>query len=90
MEHFKKRHIGISESDKKLMLETLELNSMDELIDQTIPRDIRLHTPLSLPPALTEQEYAEEIERFAARNKVYTSYIGMGWYDTITPAPIYR
>ncbi len=90
MEHFKKRHIGISESDKRLMLETLELNSMDELIDQTIPRDIRLQTPLSLPPALTEQEYAEEIERFAARNKVYTSYIGMGWYDTITPAPIYR
>ncbi len=90
MEHFKKRHIGISESDKKLMLETLELNSMDELIDQTIPRDIRLQTPLSLPPALTEQEFAEEIERFAARNKVYTSYIGMGWYDTITPAPIYR
>jgi len=90
MEHFKKRHIGISESDKKLMLETLELNSMDELIDQTIPRDIRLQTPLSLPPALTEQEYAEEIERFAAHNKVYTSYIGMGWYDTITPAPIYR
>ncbi|HOO94448.1 MAG TPA: aminomethyl-transferring glycine dehydrogenase [Proteiniphilum sp.] len=90
MEHFKYRHIGISEADKKVMLETLGVNSVDELIEQTIPGDIRLTKPLTLPAALTEQEYAEEISRIAARNRVYASYIGMGWYDTITPAPIYR
>lgn len=90
MEQFKYRHIGISEADKKVMLETLGVNSMEELIEQTIPGDIRLVKPLTLPAALTEQEYAEEIARIAARNRVYASYIGMGWYDTITPAPVYR
>ncbi|MDD2511725.1 MAG: aminomethyl-transferring glycine dehydrogenase [Proteiniphilum sp.] len=90
MEHFKCRHIGINEADKQMMLETLGLHSMDDLIDQTIPRNIRLEQPLRLPKALTEQEYAEEIAHIASRNKVFTSYIGMGWYDTITPAPIYR
>ena len=90
MEHFKYRHIGISEADKQSMLESLGVNGMDELIEQTIPQDIRLAKPLSLPAALTEQEYAGEIAQLAARNRVYASYIGMGWYDTITPAPIYR
>ncbi len=90
MEHFKYRHIGISEADKQSMLERIGLSSMEELINQTIPADIRLAAPLSLPAALTEQEYAGEIAHLAARNRVYASYIGMGWYDTITPAPIYR
>src|SRR5690606_19147094 len=90
MEHFKNRHIGISEADKHVMLEILGVKSIEELIDQTIPRDIRLEKPLALPAALSEQEYAEEIARIAARNRVFASYIGMGWYDTITPAPIYR
>ena len=90
MEQFKTRHIGITEADKKGMLEAINLSSMDELIDQTIPSDIRLTEPLSLPKALSEHEYAEEIARIASQNNVYTSYIGMGWYDTITPAVIYR
>lgn len=90
MEQFKTRHIGITEHDKQKMLEEIDLSSMDELIDQTIPSDIRLKEPLSLPEALTENEYAEEIARIASLNKVCTSYIGMGWYDTVTPAVIYR
>lgn len=90
MEQFKNRHIGINESDKQKMLATIGVSSIDELIDQTIPMDIRLQTPLSLPKALSEQEYAEEIAQIASQNKVFTSYIGMGWYDTITPAAIYR
>lgn len=90
MEQFKNRHIGINEADKKKMLETLGLTSIEELIGQTIPADIRLSESLSLPEALSEQEYAEEIAEIASKNKLFASYIGMGWYDTITPAAIYR
>jgi glycine dehydrogenase len=90
MEQFKNRHIGINDDDKQKMLETLGLNSIDELIYQTIPSDIRLSAPLSLPKPLSEQEYAEEIASIASQNQIFASYIGMGWYDTITPAVIYR
>ena len=90
MEHFKSRHIGISADEQKIMLDALGVATLDELIDQTIPKDIRMPKPLALPKALTEQEYAEEIASIAAKNKVFASYIGMGWYDTITPAAIYR
>jgi len=72
------------------MLEELGVTSIEELIDQTIPNDIRLSQPLSLPEPLSEQEYAEEITRIASQNQVFASYIGMGWYDTITPAVVYR
>ena len=72
------------------MLKSLGVQSVEELIDQTIPADIRLSTPLSLPTPLSEQEYTEEIAQIASQNKIFTSYIGMGWYDTITPAAIYR
>ncbi|MCE5206472.1 MAG: aminomethyl-transferring glycine dehydrogenase [Porphyromonadaceae bacterium] len=90
MEQFKNRHVGISESEKEMMLKSLGINSVEELINQTIPADIRLSEPLSLPAPLSEQEYAEEIAQIASRNQVFTSYIGMGWYDNITPAAIYR
>lgn len=87
---FKHRHIGVSESEKKQMLDEIGLPSMEALIDETIPSDIRLKKPLSLPKALTEHEYSEEIAHIASLNQVRTTYIGMGWYDTITPAAIYR
>ena len=87
---FKFRHNGINEAEKAKMLETLGVSSIEELIDQTIPADIRLKKPLALPKALSEQEYAEEIAQIASQNRVFASYIGMGWYDTITPAAIYR
>ena len=90
MEHFKSRHIGISAEEQQIMLEAIGVSTLDELIDQTIPTDIRLPETMSLPKALSEQEYAEEIAAIASKNKVFASYIGMGWYDTITPAAIYR
>ena len=90
MEQFKSRHNGINSDEEKKMLEVIGLSSIDELIDQTIPSDIRLKQPLALPDAISENEFAEEITALAAKNKIYTSYIGMGWYDTITPAAIYR
>ncbi|MGV8963075.1 MAG: aminomethyl-transferring glycine dehydrogenase [Candidatus Saccharimonadaceae bacterium] len=90
MEHFKSRHIGINAEEQQIMLEAIGVSSLDELIDQTIPTDIRIPGRMSLPKALSEQEYAEEIASIASKNKVFASYIGMGWYDTITPAAIYR
>ncbi len=90
MEQFKNRHVGLTEAEKQIMLTTIGVNSVEELVDQTIPADIRLSKPLSLPSPLSEYEYAEEIAHIASQNQVFTSYIGMGWYDTITPAAIYR
>jgi len=90
MEQFKSRHIGINESDKQKMLESIGLNIMEELISQTIPSNIRLTKQLSLPKALSEHEYSKVIADIASKNEVFASYIGMGWYDTITPAAVYR
>lgn len=84
------RHIGINEKDIELMLNTIGVKSMDELIDKTIPSNIRLDKPLNLPEPMTERAYIEHINALGAKNKIYTSYIGMGWYDTITPAVIQR
>jgi glycine dehydrogenase len=89
-EMFYYRHIGIDDNDRQIMLEKIGAKSPDELIDQTIPLHIRLKNGLNLPPALGEREYAEEIASLAARNRICTSYIGMGWYDTVVPAPIVR
>ena len=84
------RHIGVSEQDEALMLQTVGANSLDELINQTIPASIRLKTTIELPEPLTEQQYAGHIADIASKNKLFTSYIGQGWYDTCTPAVIQR
>ena len=87
---FANRHIGITDADLSLMLKTIGVSSLDELIDRTIPRQIRLKQPLDLLPAMTEREFAEHIACMASHNKIYKSYIGTGWYDTLTPAVILR
>ena len=84
------RHVGISEADEQQMLQKIGVKSLDELIDKTIPDNIRLEQPLNLPAAMTEYEFAQHIASLAAMNKLYTTYIGMGWYNTITPAVILR
>ena len=84
------RHIGISEKDEAQMLHKIGVASLDELIDKTIPTNIRLKAPLALPEAMTEYEFGCHIAELAAKNKLYTTYIGMGWYNTITPAVIQR
>ena len=84
------RHIGISEKDEKQMLRKIGVDSLNELIDKTIPAYIRLKEPLALPEAMTEYEFGQHIAGLAAKNKLYTTYIGMGWYNTITPAVIQR
>ncbi len=87
---FVNRHVGIAEEQIPSMLETVGVQSLDQLIDQTIPSNIRLSQSLNLPEPMTEREYAEHISELASKNQIFTSYIGMGWYDTICPAPIQR
>ena len=89
-ENFKERHIGLTENDIALMLKKTGATDMNTFISQVIPSDIRLKKPLDLPEPLNEREYAEHIDKVIGKNKLFTSYIGCGWYDTITPAPILR
>ena len=72
------------------MLRKIGVNSLDELIDKTIPANIRLKEPLALTSPLTEYEFGKHIAELANKNKLYTTYIGLGWYNTITPAVIQR
>jgi glycine dehydrogenase len=72
------------------MLKTIGVKSMDELIDQTVPKNIRLEKPLDLGPGLSERQYYRKIHDLAQKNKVFNTYIGMGYYDVITPAVILR
>src|SRR5687768_1858038 len=87
---FRSRHIGPSDDEVREMLGVLGVASLDELIDQTIPPAIRLKRPLKLGPARGEFELLEELKRIASQNKVVRSFIGMGYYDTITPPVIQR
>ncbi|MBX9188515.1 aminomethyl-transferring glycine dehydrogenase [Bacteroides sp. K03] len=87
---FANRHIGVSEKDIEVMLRKIGVSTLDELIDKTIPANIRLKEPLALPPAMTEYEFSKHIAELAGQNKLFTTYIGMGWYNTITPAVIQR
>jgi glycine dehydrogenase len=87
---FVARHNGPRESDIKQMLKKIGANSVDELIDQTIPSAIRLKKPLNLPAGLTEYQYHKHLRKIAAKNKVYKTYIGLGYFNTIVPPVIQR
>jgi len=87
---FEKRHIGVSDEDLEQMLSAVNVDSLDQLIDETIPEKIRLTTELNIPKALSEYEYLNELKSIAAKNKVFKTYIGQGYYNTITPSPILR
>ncbi len=87
---FVSRHIGPRDHEVDIMLKRIGVGSLDELIDQTVPPSIRLQNPLSIAPGLSERQYFRKILKIAAKNKVYNTYIGMGYYDVITPAPILR
>lgn len=87
---FQDRHIGPSTDDQKKMLERCGVSSLEELIAQTIPAEIRINDLFQLPEPLTEDEYLEQLANIAAGNTVARSFIGMGYYDTITPGVILR
>jgi len=87
---FAGRHIGPDEAETAGMLETIGAPSLRELIDKTIPPSIRLKAPLNIPAAQTEFEYLAELKTIAAKNKVFKTYIGQGYYNTIPPSVILR
>ncbi|MDR1562019.1 MAG: aminomethyl-transferring glycine dehydrogenase [Dysgonamonadaceae bacterium] len=90
MKTFSDRHIGITEKESQAMLAVTGAESLKELIEETIPANIRLKSPLDLPKEMNEYEFATHIARIASMNEIFTSYIGRGWYNTVTPAPIIR
>jgi len=89
-EDFKNRHIATNAADTAAMLETIGVDSVDQLIEETIPQQIRLKQPLNLPKAKSEADYLATLKQTASLNKVFKSYIGQGYYDTITPGVILR
>ncbi len=89
-EAFENRHIAPNADDTKKMLETVGVNTLDQLIEETVPAKIRLKNPLNLPKALSEFDYLNNLKVTASKNKVFKSYIGQGYYDTITPGVIQR
>lgn len=88
--NFAKRHIGISAAEREEMIATIGVSSLDQLIDETVPAGIRMNKKLDLPPALNENEYLTMLKGIASKNKVFRTYIGQGYYGTITPPVILR
>ncbi len=84
------RHIGPNETEKEQMLKKIGTSSVDELISNTVPKIIRMGNPLNIPGAMSEHEYLKHIKEVSLKNKIFTNYIGQGYYDTITPSVILR
>ena len=89
-EQFEQRHIAPNEADTQAMLKTVGVNSVDELIAQTVPQNIRLKNPMSLPAAKSEFQYLNDLKQTASKNKVFKSYIGQGYHGVILPGVIQR
>ena len=88
--NFTLRHVGPSPKEQQAMLNTIGVKNIEQLIAETVPENIRLKEDLKLEPALSEQEYLEHIYQLANLNKVYKSYIGLGYHPTNMPAVIQR
>ncbi len=89
-DRFVNRHIGPSLAEREAMLATLGLGTLEELVDKTVPQALRTTTPLQFEAEPSEFELLTNLKKIAGQNKVFRSYIGMGYYDTITPAVIQR
>lgn len=87
---FALRHIGPRENDLQHMLKTIGVDSIEQLVYETLPNDIRLKAPLALDPAMTEYEFANHIQALGNKNKMFKSYIGLGYNQAIVPAVIQR
>ena len=77
---FLNRHIGSNSESEQKMLGSLGMDSLEQLMDETVPESIRLNQPLKVPPAISEQEYAKHIQELANNNKPFRSFIGQGYY----------
>jgi len=87
---FVNRHIGPDAAEEKIMLDKIGERSLDDLIKKTVPDSIRLEKPLNIPEGISEYNYFKEILKISQKNKVFKSYIGLGYYNTIFPAVIQR
>lgn len=87
---FALRHIGPNSNEQKAMLDTIGVDSIEQLVSETIPKNIRLKNDLNLDAAMSEQEYLSHIYKLSQLNKVYKSYIGLGYHPTNLPAVIQR
>jgi len=89
-EVFAARHIGIRSEDFQHMLTTVKVESLEQLILETIPSDIRLNEALHLDAPMSEHEFLSQIEKLASKNKVFKTYIGLGYHESLTPSVIKR
>jgi glycine dehydrogenase len=87
---FQRRHIGPSNAEQAKMLATIKANNLEQLINETVPDNILLKSPLDLEPAMSEYEYLAHIKELSEKNKVYRSYIGLGYHEAIVPSVIQR
>ena len=87
---FQQRHIGPNEEETAEMLQTIALDSIDQLIDLTVPKNIRLDESLDVAGPVSESEYLNELKKIASQNKIFKSFIGQGYYPTIVPNVILR
>jgi glycine dehydrogenase len=87
---FQRRHIGPSKAEQATMLATIKAGSLEQLIDETVPDNILLKEPLDLEPAMSEYQYLAHIKELSEKNKVYKSYIGLGYHEAIVPSVIQR
>ena len=89
-ENFTRRHIGPNTSELEVILKTIGVESIEELLNQTIPGKIRLQKDLNIPEGISEMEFLKEIKKLASLNKNFKTYIGLGYHDTFTPSVIQR
>ena len=87
---FESRHNGPTEAEIAAMLEKIGASSLTELINQTVPQSIQLERPLQLPAAQLESEFLKNFKKLASKNKVFSSFIGLGYYDTLVPGVVLR
>ena len=90
MNSFSQRHIGVNSKDKNKMLEYLNIENIEKLISETIPENIRLQKELNLKKPMSEDEYLNHIEKLGKKNKIFKTYIGMGYNQSIVPSVIKR
>jgi len=87
---FQRSHIGPNKEQTAEMLKAIGVSSLQELVDRTVPPNIRMKEELNLPAAMSESAYLQHIKEVSLKNKVFKNYIGQGYYDTITPSVILR
>ena len=87
---FESRHNGPTEAEIAAMLEKIGASSLTELINQTVPQSIQLERPMQLPAAQLESEFLKNFKKLASKNKVFSSFIGLGYYDTLVPGVVLR